>query len=45
MAIKGARVSNYNGCSLNAGDEHSQIFIDCDHPRSLELSQWWKIQS
>ena len=44
MAVKGARVSNYNGCSLNAGDEHSQIFINCDHPRSLELQKWWKVQ-
>ena len=37
MAIKGARVSNYNGCSLNAGDDHAQIFLNCDHLRSLEL--------
>lgn len=43
MAIKGARVSNYNGCSLNAGDDHSQIFLNCDHPRSLELQKWWEI--
>lgn len=44
MALKGARVSNYNGCSLNSGDEHSQLFIDCDHKRSKELKSWWAIQ-
>jgi len=26
LAVKGARVSDYGGKSLNAGDEHSQIF-------------------
>ena len=34
MALKGARVSDYGGKSLNAGPEHSQMFIDPkDQPR------------
>lgn len=45
MAIKGARVSNYNGCSLNAGDEHAKIFINCEHTRSKELLNWWQVLS
>ena len=31
LAIRGARVSDYNGKSLNSGDEHSQIYIDPEH--------------
>ena len=31
MAIRGARVSDYGGKSLNSGDEHSQIHIDPGH--------------
>ena len=37
IAIKGARVSDYNGKSINSGDEHSQIFIDPKHKRAKEL--------
>jgi replication factor A1 len=31
LAIKSAKVSDYGGKSLNAGDEHSQIFINPDN--------------
>ncbi len=41
MSIRGARVSDYNGKSLNSGDEHSQMFIDIDHKRKVELKKWW----
>lgn len=41
LAIKGAKVSDYGGKSLNAGDEHSQIFLDCEHKRVKELQAWY----
>ena len=44
MSIRGARVSDYNGKSLNSGDEHSQMFIDIDHKRRIELKKWWAIK-
>jgi hypothetical protein len=34
-------VSDYNGRSLNSGDEHSQMFIDFDCSRATELRKWW----
>jgi replication factor A1 len=37
LALRGARVSDYNGKSLNSGDEHSQIYIDPDHKRTHAL--------
>ena len=40
MAIKGARVSDYNGRTLNSGEEHSQVIIDPDHPKAKELQKW-----
>ena len=46
MALRGARVSDYNGKSLNSGDEHSQMFIDPEHKRTTELKAWYaKIKS
>ena len=44
MSLRGARVSDYNGKSLNSGDEHSQIFIDINHKRTDELRRWWATQ-
>lgn len=41
MALRGARVSDYNGKSLNSGDEHSQMFIDPVDKRTQELKKWW----
>jgi len=40
LAVKGVRVSDYGGKSLNAGNEHSLIFINIDHKRTRELTQW-----
>jgi replication factor A1 len=37
VQIKGAKVSDYGGRSLNAGEEHSQVFLDGDHKRVREL--------
>lgn len=41
LAIKGAKVSDYGGKSLNAGDEHSQLFLDPEHPRTQKLRLWY----
>jgi replication factor A1 len=40
LAVRSARVSDYGGKSLNSGDDHSQIYIDPDHNRTLELQKW-----
>ena len=40
IAIRGARVSDYGGKTLNSGDEHSQLHIDLDHPKTQELKEW-----
>jgi ABC-type oligopeptide transport system ATPase subunit len=42
FAVRGARVSDYGGKSLNAGHEHSQVFINPEHKRTRELLQWAK---
>lgn len=34
IALKGSRVSDYGGKSLNSGDEHSLMFIDPEHKRT-----------
>ena len=36
-AIKGTRVSDYQGKTLNSGEEHSQIYINLDLKRTKEL--------
>lgn len=33
LAVKGARVSEYGGKSLNAADDHSSLFLDLNHDR------------
>ena len=42
MAVKAARVSDYNGKSLNAGDEQTQVYLDPKHERTTKLKQWFK---
>ena len=37
VALKGARVSDYAGKSLNAGEEHSMLCVDPDHKRAQQL--------
>ena len=41
IAVRGARVSDYNGKSLNSGIEHSQIYIDMEHLRTKALKKWY----
>lgn len=43
LALRGARVSDYNGKSLNSGDEHSQVFINPECLRMQELRKWWQV--
>lgn len=43
LALKGARVSDYNGKSLNSGDEHSQVFVNPENKRAQELRKWWEV--
>lgn len=45
LQIKGAKVSDYQGKSLNAGDEHAQVFLDGEHKRVHELTKWYKDNS
>lgn len=41
LAVRGARVSDYGGKSLNAGDENSKIYINIDHKRTEQLRKWY----
>ncbi len=40
LAIRSARVSDFGGKSLNAGDDHASIFVEPDDVRTLELQKW-----
>jgi replication factor A1 len=42
LAVRGARVSDYGGKTLNSGDEHSQIFVDMNNKRTKELKEWYE---
>ena len=42
LAVKAARVSDYNGKSLNAGDEQTQVYLEPKHVRTTKLKQWFK---
>lgn len=37
LSVKGARVSEFGGRSLNAADNHSSLFIELDHERCRQL--------
>lgn len=41
LAVKNAKVSDFGGKSLNSGDDHSLLYIEPDHPRTLELQKWY----
>ena len=41
LAVKGARVSEFGGKSLNAADDHSILFIDMIHERCKSLKTWY----
>ena len=40
IAIRGAKVSDYSGKTLNSGSEHSEFIINLEHPKSTELKEW-----
>ena len=41
LAVKGAIVSDYGGKSLNAADDHAQIYTDLEHPDVAKLQRWY----
>ena len=41
IAVKGARVSDYNGKSLNASDEACQIIFNPSHKAVQPLKEWY----
>jgi replication factor A1 len=41
LAVKGARVSEFGGKSLNAADDHSSLFPDLNHDRCKSLLRWY----
>ena len=40
IALRGCRVSEYNGRSLNASSDLSDIMLELKHPRALQLAKW-----
>jgi hypothetical protein len=40
IAVKGARVSEFGGKSLNAADDHSSLFQELNHERCRQLLKW-----
>lgn len=41
ISVKGARVSEFGGKSLNAADDHSLLFVNDAHERVTKLRQWY----
>lgn len=41
IAVKGARVSEFGGKSLNAADDHSTLFTELNHDRCRQLLKWF----
>lgn len=41
VAVKGARVSEFGGKSLNAADDHSTLFPELNHERCRQLLKWY----
>ena len=41
IAIKNAKISDFNGKSLNSGDDTSTIIIEPKHQRTQELIKWY----
>lgn len=42
IAVKGARVSEFGGKSLNAADDHSSLFPELNHDRCRALLRWYR---
>jgi len=41
LAVKGARVSEFGGKSLNAADDHSVLYMNLKHERCNQLRKWY----
>jgi len=41
LAVKGARVSEFGGKSLNAADDHSVLYMNLKHERCKQLLKWY----
>ena len=41
IAVKGARVSEFGGKSLNAADDHSILLQELNHERCNQLAKWY----
>lgn len=41
LAVKGARVSEFGGKSLNAADDHSVLYSNMVHERISQLKVWY----
>lgn len=41
IAIKGARVVDFVGKQLNFGED-AQLIFDIEHPRAIEIKQWYE---
>jgi ssDNA-binding replication factor A large subunit len=41
VAVKGVRVSEYCGKSLNAAEDHSALFPELDHERCRKILSWY----
>jgi len=41
ICIKGARVSEFQGKSLNASSDHAQIFTNMKDARVAQLQKWY----
>ncbi len=41
LAVKGARVSEFGGKSLNAADDHSVLYMNLKHERCNQLQKWY----
>ena len=35
IAIRNARTSDFGGKSINCADDHSEIFVEPEHPRTI----------
>ena len=42
IAVKGARVSEFGGKSLNAADDHSTLYMELNHDKCRQLIKWHK---
>lgn len=42
IAVKGVRVSEFGGKSLNAAEDHSSLYFELNHKKCHKLASWYK---